>query len=104
MITYYSTKAHRKVQVKGKEKYYLPVSHVVEKQMSLEFLEKVYCVAPCLRLVMDGEEHSGKHLYNFFQFEIEWRTSSMSDVFKQGEKILTSMAKEILEDSTGFVE
>ena len=87
------------VQVKGKEKYYLPVSHVVEKQMSLEFLDKVYCVAPCLRLVMDGEENSGKHLYNFFQFEIEWRTSSMSDVFSQGEKILTSMARAILEDS-----
>ncbi|OTA21343.1 asparaginase [Xenorhabdus beddingii] len=86
------------VQVKGKEKYYLPVSHVVEKQMSLEFLEKVYCVAPCLRLVMDGEESSGKHLYNFFQFEIEWRTSSMEDVFLQGEKILVSLAKTILED------
>ncbi|HCR1860696.1 hypothetical protein LQZ39_23375 [Enterobacter cloacae complex sp. RIVM_C039474] len=86
------------VIVQGKEKYYLPVSHVVEKQMSLEFLEKVYCLAPCLRLVMDGEENSGKHLYNFFQFEIEWRTSSMSDVFEQGERILTSLAKTILED------
>ncbi|EGC1289947.1 hypothetical protein H8526_004054 [Salmonella enterica] len=86
------------VTIQGKEKYYLPVSHVVEKQMSLEFLDKVYCLAPCLRLVMDGEEISGKHLYNFFQFEIEWRTSSMDDVFTQGEKILTSLAKTIIED------
>ncbi|MDX7999995.1 hypothetical protein FE394_12460 [Xenorhabdus sp. Reich] len=88
------------VQVKGKEKYYLPVSHVVEKQMSLEFLDRVYCLAPCLRLVMDGEESSGKHLYNFFQFEIEWRTSSMVDVFQQGEKILKSLAQTILDNPT----
>ena len=86
------------IQVKGKEKYYLPVSHVVEKQMSLEFLDKVYCLAPCLRLVMDGEESSGKHLYNFFQFEIEWRISDMQDVFKQGEEILKSLANSILAD------
>ena len=49
---------------------------------------------------MDGEENSGKHLYNFFQFEIEWRTSCMNDVFQLGEKILTSLAKTILRDES----
>lgn len=85
------------VTVSGRDYYYLPVSHVVEKQMSLEYLDKVYCLAPCLRLVMDGEEISGKHLYNFFQFEIEWRTESMEDVFQQGESILVNAATQILE-------
>ncbi len=47
---------------------------------------------------MDGEENSGKHLYNFFQFEIEWHTSNMTDVFEQGEAILISLAKNILEN------
>src|SRR5436190_785344 len=54
------------VCVSGHQAYYLPVSHVVEKQMALEHLKKVYCLAPCLRLVMDGEDSSAKHLYNFF--------------------------------------
>lgn len=84
------------VCISGQQHYYLPVSHVVEKQMSLEFMEKIYCLAPCLRLVMDDEDTSKKHLYNFFQFEIEWRTESMQDVFQTGEKILSSAAQNIL--------
>jgi asparaginyl-tRNA synthetase len=81
-----------RVAVEGWKHYYLPVSFVVEKQMALEFLDKVYCLAPCLRLVMDGEAHSGKHLYNFFQFEIEWRTESIDEVFTVGETLLRNVA------------
>ena len=88
---------HR-VQATGAHQYFLPVSHVVEKQMSLEHLQRVYCLAPCLRLVMPGEENSFKHLYNFFQFEIEWRTSSMWEVFDVGEKVLASVGHSILQE------
>ncbi len=64
--------------------------------MALEYLEKVYCLAPCLRLLMDGEESTGKHLFSFFQFEIEWKTDSISEVFKVGEALLKNTATEIL--------
>ncbi len=47
------------VVVRGAEFYYLPVSHCVEKQLSLEYLDRVYCVAPCVRLLMAGEDISG---------------------------------------------
>lgn len=91
-----------RIIVSGKDYYYLPVSHVVEKQMALEHLQKVYCIAPCLRLVMKGEEMSGKHLYNFFQCEIEWRTESIEDVFETGEKIIvqaiTNLADHLSKD------
>jgi asparaginyl-tRNA synthetase len=85
----------QQLKVIGKESYFLPVSHVVEKQMSLQYMNKVYCLAPCLRLIMEGEEYSGKHLYNFFQFEIEWRTESMQQVFDLGEQIIKDAAADI---------
>ncbi len=86
------------VNVSGWKHFYLPVSFVVEKQMSLEFMDRVYCLAPCLRLLMDGEAQSGKHLYNFFQFEIEWRNESMDSVFRTGELLLRTIAEHTLRD------
>jgi asparaginyl-tRNA synthetase len=86
------------VNVSGWKSYFLPVSFVVEKQMSLEFMERVYCLAPCLRLLMEGEAQSTKHLYNFFQFEIEWRTESMEAVFQTGEQLLCAVAECTLRD------
>lgn len=86
------------VVVSGWKNYFLPVSFVVEKQMSLEFMERVYCLAPCLRLLMEGEHQSAKHLYNFFQFEIEWRTESMEAVFQTGERLLRTVAERTLRE------
>jgi asparaginyl-tRNA synthetase len=86
------------VAVFGWKNYFLPVSFVVEKQMSLEFMERVYCLAPCLRLLMEGEDRSAKHLYSFFQFEIEWRTESMEAVFQTGEQLLRVVAEYTLRD------
>lgn len=85
-----------RVILEGYDAYYLPVSHVVEKQMALEFLDRVYCFAPCLRLLMDGENKSGKHLSNFFQVEIEWRNTDINEVFSLGEEILSSIAENLL--------
>ncbi len=44
------------VSVTGGRYYYLPVSHCVEKQLALEHTDRVFCIAPCVRLVMEGEE------------------------------------------------
>lgn len=85
------------IVVEGWRHYYMPVSHVVEKQMALEYLEKVYCLAPCLRLLIGAENQSQKHLFNFFQFEIEWRTESMDSVFETGELFLKNVGSSLLE-------
>lgn len=85
-------RSEQQVQVSGKEAYYLPVSHCVEKQLALEHMDRVYCVAPCVRLLMDGEERTGRHLFTFFQVEIEWRTESTEDVFDTIESMLRSFA------------
>jgi asparaginyl-tRNA synthetase len=84
------------VRVSGREYYYLPVSHAVEKQLSLEHAERVYCLAPCVRLLMEGEDRSGRHLYTFFQFEIEWRTEDVDEVHSLIESILALFARELL--------
>lgn len=84
------------VTVSGEQHYYLPVSHCVEKQIALEHNEQVYCLAPCLRLVMDGENNSGRHLYTFFQIEIEWRCEDLFEVFDRAEEILREVGTNLL--------
>ncbi|ETX02039.1 MAG: hypothetical protein ETSY1_05060 [Candidatus Entotheonella factor] len=84
------------VTVSGAEYYYLPVSHCVEKQLALEHAERVYCIAPCVRLLMEGEDRTDRHLYTFFQAEIEWRTENIDEVYHVTEAILARFAEELL--------
>jgi asparaginyl-tRNA synthetase len=84
------------VTVRGASYYYLPVSHCVEKQLALEHSDRVYCMAPCLRLLMDGEDRTGRHLYTFFQAEIEWRTDRVDEVFQIIEGVLTFFADDLI--------
>jgi asparaginyl-tRNA synthetase len=83
------------VTVTGARSYYLPVSHCVEKQLALEHAERVYCIAPCVRLLMEGEDRTGRHLYTFFQAEIEWRTESVDEIYDVIEDVLTGLASEL---------
>ncbi|MBX2809653.1 MAG: hypothetical protein KTR20_13595 [Cellvibrionaceae bacterium] len=90
----------------GKAAYYLPVSHNFEKQQAVEFLNKVYCLAPCLRLLQKGENESKKHLNTFFQVEVEWQTQCIDEIFATAEAILTKAAayiKNDLQSTNGLV-
>lgn len=84
-----------RVAVTGARAYYLPVSHCVEKQLALEYLDRVYCIAPCVRLLMEGEDRTGRHLYTFFQAEIEWRTESVEQVYALIEQVLAGLVAEL---------
>jgi asparaginyl-tRNA synthetase len=90
-----------RVTVTGARYYYLPVSHCVEKQLALEHADRVYCIAPCVRLLMAGEDGTGRHLYTFFQAEIEWRTEDVGDAYRVTESILARFADELLKRLTG---
>jgi asparaginyl-tRNA synthetase len=83
------------VSVTGSRYFYLPVSHCVEKQLALEYMSRVYCIAPCLRLLMTGEDQSGRHLYTFFQAEIEWCTDSEEEVYQTIESLLYAFANDL---------
>ncbi|MBR1069139.1 amino acid--tRNA ligase-related protein [Bradyrhizobium liaoningense] len=87
----------RRIKVMGERAYYLPVSHAVEKQVALEHMNRVYCLAPCVRLLMDGEHVSRRHLYTFFQIEFELRTEDVAEVFEVGESLLSSFALRLLD-------
>jgi asparaginyl-tRNA synthetase len=86
------------VSVSGSQYYYLPVSHCVEKQLALEHMSRVYCIAPCLRLLMNGEDQSGRHLYTFFQAEIEWRTDSEEEIYGTIESVLCAFSNDLLRE------
>lgn len=89
------------VTVAGASYYYLPVSHCVEKQLALEHAERVYCIAPCVRLLMEGEDRTGRHLCTFFQVEIEWRTEDVDEVYEAVESLLSRFAGELLKRLAG---
>ena len=82
------------------------MSHCVEKQLALEHAHRVYCLAPCVRLLMDGEDQSGRHLCTFFQAEIEWHTESVDDVHTTIESVLARFAGTLIDrlDRTGKVD
>ncbi|MBB2487891.1 hypothetical protein H5407_21870 [Mitsuaria sp. WAJ17] len=84
-----------RVTVSGERFFYLPVSHCVEKQLALEYTDRVYCMAPCVRLLMEGEDRSGRHLYSFFQAEIEWHTESVDEAHDTIESILSGFASRL---------
>ncbi|MER5758186.1 amino acid--tRNA ligase-related protein [Streptomyces sp. NPDC002082] len=84
-----------RVSVEGRWAYQLPVSHSVEKQMALEHADRIYCVTPCLRLLMEGEDTSGRHLYTFFQVVVEWRAADANEVFTVTENILGGLARHL---------
>ncbi|MCH7345325.1 hypothetical protein LZ017_18240 [Pelomonas sp. CA6] len=90
-----------RVTVSGERFYYLPVSHCVEKQLALEHAQRVYCMAPCVRLLMDGEDRSGRHLYTFFQAEIEWHTEDVNEAHDTIEAILSGFASRLRERLRG---
>jgi asparaginyl-tRNA synthetase len=92
--------ANRSVTVAGGEHYYLPVSHCVEKCLSLEHLDRAYCITPCVRLLMEGENRSNRHLSTFFQLELEWRTESVNEVHGLIERIIALFATELLRSPT----
>lgn len=94
-----STDIERQIAITGKEAYYLPVSHNFEKQQASEYLDKVYCLAPCMRLLQEGEAQSCKHLNTFFQVEVEWRTESIEEVFDTAESLLIGIATRLIKKS-----
>jgi asparaginyl-tRNA synthetase len=87
---------NHRVAVVGERAYYLPVSHCVEKQLALESLDRVYCLAPCIRLLMEGEHDSSRHLYTFFQVEVEWRSTDLEEVFQTAEAVFSGFASLLL--------
>ncbi|MCF1462082.1 hypothetical protein FS827_12240 [Agrobacterium vitis] len=99
-----SSDVEHQVSVTGKEAYYLPVSHNFEKQQATEYLNMVYCLAPCMRLLQDGEAQSRKHLNTFFQIEVELKTESMEVVFGIAEKLVVGVASRLLNKAKSLID
>lgn len=72
--------------------YYLPLSHNFEKQQAVEFLSPNYSIVPCVRPLEVHEWASRKHLFTFFELEIEKRTERQEDIWSLVEKLLTHVA------------
>lgn len=76
--------------------YYLSVSMAMEKQYALKHNDAVFCFAPCLRLLQDGEKNSRRHLYTFTQIEVEKKNASADEMRRVHEKVCKGVAHELL--------
>ncbi len=83
------------VSVTGEHHFFLPVSMVVEKQLALEYSEKVFCFAPCIRLFDEFSIGSKKHLITFTQLEVEIRDANLTLVQATIQELLNAVGNEI---------
>ena len=80
------------VTVREDNTYYLPLSHNFEKQQAVEFLTPNYSIVPCVRPLEEHEWASRKHLFTFYEVEIELQTEDQAEVWSLTEKLLLDVA------------
>jgi len=90
-----SSNKESNVTVREDNMFYLPLSHNFEKQQAVEFLTPNYSIVPCVRPLEEHEWQSGKHLFTFYEVEIEMQTESQHDVWSLTEKLLSDVASSI---------
>ncbi|MFZ6746192.1 amino acid--tRNA ligase-related protein [Undibacterium sp. JH2W] len=90
-----ATNQETNVTVREDNTYYLPMSHNFEKQQAVEFLTPNYSIVPCVRPLEVHEWHSNKHLFSFYEVEIEMRSEKQEDAWKIAEKLLADVASSL---------
>jgi len=83
------------VNVREDNTYYLPLSHNFEKQQAVEFLTPNYSIVPCVRPLETHEWASGKHLFTFYEVEIEAQTEKQEEVWSLVEKLLSDVSNSL---------
>jgi asparaginyl-tRNA synthetase len=77
------------------ENYTITKSMILHKLMAVIGIEKFFCFSPNIRLEVKETAHSGRHLFEFTQLDLEIRNASRDDLLKLGEEIFTHVFKEV---------
>jgi len=77
------------------ETYKITKSMILHKLMAVVGIEKFFCFSPNIRLEVKETAHSGRHLFEFTQLDLEMQNVSRDDLLKLGEEIFTHVFTEV---------
>ncbi len=85
-------------------RYKIMSSAILYKQLMLWGHDRVYMVAPCVRLEPADTRDTGRHLAEFFQVDIEIRDGKLADAEALAEHLIRQVATRIWETHTADLE
>ena len=80
------------------KKYHLTQSMIFHKQVALKTLDKIFVFSPNVRLEPIPQCKTGRHLFEFTQFDLEVKKAKRGDIIKLCEEMLVELIKTIKKD------
>lgn len=77
--------------------YKLMSSAILYKQMTAAGLDKIYMVAPCVRLEPPETADTGRHLTEFFQIDLEIKDGDYDEAMRVGEELVSYVVPRVWE-------
>lgn len=75
--------------------WYLTRSMIFHKQAAVRVHPKIFCFSPNVRLEPKERAHTGRHLFEFVQLDLEVRDATREDVMDLGERLLLHVLSEV---------
>jgi len=77
------------------ETYKITKSMILHKLMAVIGVDKFFCFSPNIRLEVKETAHSGRHLFEFTQLDLEMQNVSRDELLKLGKDIYTHVFTEV---------
>jgi len=77
------------------ETYKITKSMILHKLMAVIGVDKFFCFSPNIRLEVKETAHSGRHLFEFTQLDLEIKNASRDELLELGEGLYTYVFTEV---------
>ncbi|MFR9676946.1 asparagine synthetase A [Streptomyces sp. TR02-1] len=85
-------------------RYKLMSSAILYKQASLLAFDKIFCIAPCVRLEPLETSNTSRHLAEFHQIDVELAGAGREDAMRVGEDLVRAVVRGVVEAHSGDLE
>ncbi len=85
-------------------RYKLMTSAILYKQASLTAFDKIFCIAPNVRLEPLETSNTDRHLAEFHQIDVEWAGASRADAMGVAEGIVGHVVRRVVERRAAELE
>lgn len=85
-------------------RYKLMTSAILYKQASLHAFDKIFCIAPNVRLEPPETVHTGRHLAEFHQIDVEAAGYTREEIMRVAEGIVVTAVRTALTSSAAELE
>lgn len=85
-------------------RYKLMTSAILYKQASLTAFDKIFCIAPNVRLEPLETSNTSRHLAEFHQIDVEWAGASREDAMGVAEGVVGHVVRRVVERRAAELE